>query len=216
MRRWVAAGALLCFMTLGTAWAQDGDVAGHYYLQGVREVGSELLLKPDGKFQFMLSYGAADYWGGGTWAVKDESVILNSSAAKGAEPFRLLKSSAVKSDVVRVRVQGPRGNGVPNLDVVLMTKLGALTRRTDSDGVAEFEANKEIKGVVFRVAVYELETKPIALNSAHDDFTFEIDGQSITEMRFEGAKFTIKGNALTTLHWGAEREMKFVKGGGER
>ena len=37
------------------------DLAGHYVLSGVMEVGSELLLEPGGTFQYMLAYGAADY-----------------------------------------------------------------------------------------------------------------------------------------------------------
>ncbi|TGV77628.1 hypothetical protein EN788_67460, partial [Mesorhizobium sp. M2D.F.Ca.ET.145.01.1.1] len=36
----------------------DAGLAGHYYLRGVMEVGSELLLKKDGSFEFMLAYGA--------------------------------------------------------------------------------------------------------------------------------------------------------------
>src|SRR5207244_82784 len=43
------------FLTMLAAAAalQAADPIGHYVLQGVREVGSELLLKPDGGFEFM-------------------------------------------------------------------------------------------------------------------------------------------------------------------
>jgi len=44
------------------------SLAGHYYLQGVMEVGSELLLKADGRFQYMLAYGALDELASGCWA----------------------------------------------------------------------------------------------------------------------------------------------------
>jgi len=48
---------------------QQADQAwsGHYYLNGVMEVGSELLLQPDGKFKWMLAYGALDQYAEGTW-----------------------------------------------------------------------------------------------------------------------------------------------------
>jgi hypothetical protein len=48
---------------------QQADQAwsGHYYLNGVMEVGSELLLQPDGKFKWMLAYGALDQYTEGTW-----------------------------------------------------------------------------------------------------------------------------------------------------
>jgi len=55
------------FLTmLAAAALHAADPSGHYVLQGVREVGSELLLKPDGKFEFMLAYGAADLWAKGS------------------------------------------------------------------------------------------------------------------------------------------------------
>jgi hypothetical protein len=45
----------------------DEAWSGHYYLNGVMEVGSELLLQPDGKFKWMLAYGALDQYAEGTW-----------------------------------------------------------------------------------------------------------------------------------------------------
>lgn len=56
--------------------AKSGDAArqkkmvGHYYLQGVREVGSEILLTADGRFQYMLVYGASEEQAEGEWAVR--------------------------------------------------------------------------------------------------------------------------------------------------
>ena len=75
--------------------AQDKNVAGHYVLQGVMEVGSELLLKPDGTFEYMLAYGAADYWAKGTWQHQGNAVILHTTGEE-EEPFRLLRSEAGK------------------------------------------------------------------------------------------------------------------------
>jgi hypothetical protein len=74
-----------------SAWAED--LAGHYVLKDVMEVGSELLLKPDGHFEYMLAYGAADYWAKGTWRHEKEQVILNSDGKKEA-PFKAVGSSS--------------------------------------------------------------------------------------------------------------------------
>ena len=57
-------------------------MAGNYVLHGVMEVGSELLLKPDGKFEFMLAYGAADYWAKGTWSHDGNAVVLHSAGKR--------------------------------------------------------------------------------------------------------------------------------------
>ena len=53
------------------------DLAGHYVLNGQMEVGSELLLAPDGQFQFMLAYGAVDQYGSGCWSVHDTTLALH-------------------------------------------------------------------------------------------------------------------------------------------
>src|SRR5215475_2778282 len=63
------------------------ELTGHYYLRDVREVGSELVLKPDGTFEYMLAYGAADYWAKGTWQHKGNAVILHTNGEE-EEPFR--------------------------------------------------------------------------------------------------------------------------------
>ncbi|MGC4250603.1 MAG: hypothetical protein QM605_03780 [Sphingobium sp.] len=64
--------------------SQDGSAAwtGHYYLQGVMETGSEMLLRPDGRFQWYLVVGALDLFAEGRWEAKDGSVILTSEPSK--------------------------------------------------------------------------------------------------------------------------------------
>jgi hypothetical protein len=51
----------------------DPSLAGH----GVMEVGSELLLKADGRFEYMLAYGALDELASGCWTRKGGVVALN-------------------------------------------------------------------------------------------------------------------------------------------
>jgi hypothetical protein len=71
MKKTVWIGSLLLAALSHAALAQPLDAAarkalsGHYYLQGATEVGSELLLTEDGKFQWMLSYGAVDQFAKG-------------------------------------------------------------------------------------------------------------------------------------------------------
>lgn len=68
----------------------DAKLAGHYYLNGVMEVGSELLLRPDGSFEFMLAYGANDQYGKGCWVKRGGTVEViptgRSSASRRHTP----------------------------------------------------------------------------------------------------------------------------------
>ncbi len=53
----------------------DQKFAGHYYLHGVMETGSELLLKKDGSFGWYLAVGALDQTADGQW-VRDGDFLL--------------------------------------------------------------------------------------------------------------------------------------------
>jgi hypothetical protein len=65
----------------------DAAFVGHYYLSGVRETGSELLLRPDGTFEWYMSYGALDQSASGRWARQDQSIILTSQAPANDKPL---------------------------------------------------------------------------------------------------------------------------------
>ncbi|WP_445406985.1 hypothetical protein [Acinetobacter seifertii] len=54
--------------------------SGHYYLHGVMEVGSELLLQPDGKFKWMLAVGALDQYAEGSWWKNGDCIGLKPEA----------------------------------------------------------------------------------------------------------------------------------------
>ncbi len=54
----------------------DPAFTGHYYLSGVRETGSELLLGADGRFEWFMSYGAVDQFAKGQWGRKGDRVTL--------------------------------------------------------------------------------------------------------------------------------------------
>lgn len=58
------------------------DRAGHYYLRGVMETGSELLLHRDGRFQWYLVYGALDLFAEGRWQEQGGFVTLSAEKTR--------------------------------------------------------------------------------------------------------------------------------------
>ncbi|MFC7421873.1 hypothetical protein ACFQNF_18590 [Iodobacter arcticus] len=119
------------------------NLPGHYYLQGVREVGSELLLGKDGQFQWMMSYGAVDQYAQGTWLVDKGNVLLASTPAAENPSFRLFTE-----DEMRIRkpaktgtwvaiVGVPRVGPTPGIEVKFESKTGkTLTAISDANGDA--------------------------------------------------------------------------------
>ena len=66
------------------------SLAGHYYLSGIHEVGSELLLRPDARFEWMLAYGSMDQSASGTWRVEGSAVILTADQRQADRPLAAL------------------------------------------------------------------------------------------------------------------------------
>jgi hypothetical protein len=85
--------------------AADAALAGHYYLYGVTEVGSELLLKPDGTFEWMLAYGAVDQAAHGTWKREAGEVVLTADKRDPSAPIFTLGPLQPWDDDAEQRLQ---------------------------------------------------------------------------------------------------------------
>jgi hypothetical protein len=59
------------------------------------EMGSELLLKPDGTFELALEYRAPDYSEEGKWRLEGENVILDSGRS-AEEEWRQFGAAALQ------------------------------------------------------------------------------------------------------------------------
>jgi hypothetical protein len=73
----------------------EPSLSGHYFMSGVMEVGSELLLQANGRFEYMLAYGALDEYASGCWSTNGRTVTLAASKfqtnAKDPMKFRQLE-----------------------------------------------------------------------------------------------------------------------------
>jgi hypothetical protein len=200
----------LVLLILMALTARGEDLTGHYILQGVREVGSELLLKADGNFEYMLAYGAADYWSKGNWRHEGNTVVLN-NAGKKEPPFRLVRSEAGKPDGIRISVIGKNGHGVENIQVAIQAGEKHLEARTSSDGVAEFPDVENARTATFEVPVYSITAGPFAINPSRHDFFFEINGDAITQVLFTDEHLAIEGKELVMKFWNDRQPFRYEK-----
>ena len=190
-------------------------MTGHYYLKGMMEVGSELLLRPDGKFEFMLTNGAADYWGRGTWKAVDGAVVLTSDPSNHGAPFVLVKSEAGKAGETRVKLVGPEGHVAPNFDLwFLVPGTKGVAGRTDFDGMAVFPSSAEKRAIVWTVPMYDYQSPPFGLSPEKHDFTFEISREGmigLMEVPFKDERLRIDNGALIMKRDPEATEARYVK-----
>jgi uncharacterized protein len=188
------------------------DMAGVYNLSGVREMASQLVLNPDGTFEYALIYGAADYIAKGKWTAEGDSVVLNTDATS-KPAFRLARSSASKQNGVRLFVKAANGQPVANIDVVLDTPRGEVKERTDQQGEVFAEGLKSASAAAFVVRVYSFESDLIKIPAGHNLLEFEINGEAITQVKFEKERLRIDGPALELRFWNRdEKPMRYTKG----
>ena len=63
----------------------NSHVAGTYYLSGVSEMASGIILKADSTFEFFFSYGALDRYGSGKWMFENNNIVLNRKPYPGKD-----------------------------------------------------------------------------------------------------------------------------------
>jgi hypothetical protein len=202
-------GSML-MMAIGSS-IRGRDLAGNYELVGEQETTSHLILKPDGAFEFGLSYRAADFWGEGKWKQEQGSVILDSTS-KPEPPFRLMRSAAGKKDGrTRIWVTGQNGRGIPYIKVILHSSGAEQTTHTTAEGLAEFPPVEGSRAVVFRVQVYGVETAPEVLKAADREFYFELNGKRIQEIRFENERAKVSGKTLELNVGGSRHALRYQR-----
>ena len=202
----VACLALAQFQTLGAA----DSAAGHYVLRGVMETGSELLLKPDGSFEFMLAYGAMDLESHGSWRREGDAVILN-AIVSGEPLFKQSKTGASEKPGIRVKVTGPTGEPADNVDVAVNVEGKWVRGRTDGHGTAEFAEAHGAKSVIFHIPVYDASMGPLPVDPAHNEFEYVLNGDAITQVPFKDEHLKFDGKSLELSFFDKEHIFHYQK-----
>jgi hypothetical protein len=83
--------------------AGTSEPVGHYYLEGVRETGSELMLNGDGHYQWYLTYGALDQYSAGRWQRTGAAIILTSD---GKELEGFVPHAKSPFETMTLRIEG--------------------------------------------------------------------------------------------------------------
>lgn len=182
-------------------------LVGHYYLSGSGEMGAEILLRPNGKFQYSMAYGAVDEYAQGSWTVWNKQVIFRSETA-AAQPASMSPSAdapAVSLPAGQLLVDlRHNGKSIPGFKVAVLGdaplksegRTGAKGWRTAFSGpvrqiaVSHPEIN-ENKWMVYAVPAadaargsYQLDFRPPAIALAGFNFTLDVrDGKLVLDRR---------------------------------
>ncbi len=126
-------------------------IAGHYYLRGMREVGSELLLTEDGRFQYLMSYGAVDIEASGQWRSDGKQIHLDTPPIQPFSAIADVRADARPADADQLTVRVYYQGRPVKVDVAMSSAqadyAGTPRQSEGADGVSAPIAAGELKAL---------------------------------------------------------------------
>ena len=197
MSRWRALVLAMALTTTSAPAAEPGrnvavtanaDWAGHYFPSGPHEVGPDLLLRPDGTFEWMLAYGALDQLASGRWQREGDGIVLQADATPARQvfamqPMRAWSAADGGRDGIGVRVGDPRtGRHFARIGVVFSFDDGTtIEADTDDDGYAATPRGKaKLQRIVLSLPDPQFPAETFAVTAKGDGvFEFHVDSQGL-------------------------------------
>ncbi len=212
MRTLLLAAALIA----APATAQESPFAGEYSIAEGPEIGGGLLIRNDGRFQYMLAVGALDERADGRWETHGDTICLTTDPKP--VPPAMEKGPLIEVDgaVPTLLVTWPNGRGIPGVDFTIGFDRGdPVEDYTQSDGWTMPEGDKRIpRWIEVREPIYDITAPRYELTAADGGkLRVIIVPNDIGVVNFEGACAEKTERGLT-LHR-AEGKMRFVRLGGE-
>jgi len=198
------------------ASAQDSPFVGEYRLAEGPDVGGGLLIRNDGRFQYMLAAGALDERAEGRWVARGDLVCLTTDPKP--VPPAMEKGPLVEIDgaVPTLLVTWPNGRGIPGVDFTIGFDSGdPIEDYTQSYGWTMPENDRRIpRWIEVREAIYNITAPRFELTEADaSKLRAIIVPNDIGVVDFDGACVE-KTDRGVILHR-AEGDMRFVRLGGE-
>ncbi|HJQ17091.1 MAG TPA: hypothetical protein VJ859_08815 [Allosphingosinicella sp.] len=199
---WIAATTAM----LACNSASAKSPVGHYRLVGEQDVASELVLRDDGHFLYVLAAGALDEHAEGRWTSDGKTVRLTTEPKPRPAVFRAGPTARTAEVPLRVRVTWPDGRGIPGVDFAIGFDSGSpITNYTQEDGWSlPPDEKRHPRWVEFALSMYALKSQRFAVNSAAaNDLAFVIEPNDLGVAEFQELPLTIgKGRLLMHRYGG--------------
>ncbi|WP_428629868.1 hypothetical protein [Sphingopyxis sp.] len=203
----LAAALVVC-----PAHAQDSSFVGEYSLAEGPDVGGGLLIRNDGRFQYMLAAGALDERAEGLWKARGDMVCLTTDPKPVPPAMEKGPLIEVEGRVPTLLVTWPNGRGIPGVDFTIGFDGGdRLEGYTQVYGWTMPEEDKRTpRWIEVRESIYDITAPRFELTEANGGkLRVIIVPNDIGVVNFEGACAERTQRGLT-LHR-AEGEMRFVR-----
>jgi hypothetical protein len=167
------------------------------------EMAAGLELKPDGRFNYALSYGALDEQATGKWTVRGDSVVLTSDPVV-APRFVLVSRGRGANGALRIDLDVPRGVSRQYFDA-LITQTNGQTRKvqlSEEGLMLPFAGNDAPASVRMLLPVFSVLGEPVKLDPVSGyslRFRFEPNDVGKVDFRAEPLQI-VNGDLMLDRH----------------
>jgi hypothetical protein len=198
------------------ASAQDRAAQDRKGLVGVydghqTEMGAQLSLTADGRFEYGLVYGALDEAGQGRWVVKDGRVLLTSDPVTPPR-FVFTGQKPAPAGAVRLSLEAPKGISLQYFDAVFTSARGATKGgQLTEDGLSlPLDAADPPVSVRLFLPMFELAGEVVPIDPAKGyGLSFRFEPNDIGKADFRETALTIDKGDLVFDRFG--RTIRFRK-----
>jgi hypothetical protein len=178
---------------------QAKQIAGEYYLTGVMETASGILLKEDYTFDFYYTYGVVDRIGAGKWELKGQNILLHSDD-KDEQDFTLVKKIYQPEEVCNtIRIVHPNIPILSYTECLLQNAETQVILRADKNGIIEFEKKLYNHISLFHI-LYSDEPVHFEINTLqYNLYIFKIEN-TLGKIRCNSIELTCSDDALFGPH----------------
>ncbi|MBJ7438829.1 MAG: hypothetical protein JHD35_07370 [Sphingopyxis sp.] len=216
MRTLLPIASIAAALIAAPAAAQDSPFVGEYSLAEGPDVGGGLLIRNDGRFQYMLAAGALDERAEGRWEARGDTVCLTTDPKP--VPPAMEKGALLEVDgaVPTLLVTWPNGRGIPGVDFTIGFDNGdPVEDYTQVYGWTMPKNDKRIpRWIEVRESIYDITAPRFELTEADGGKLRAIivpNDIGVVDLDGACAEKTERG---VTLHR-AEGDMRFVRLGVE-
>ena len=177
---------------------QTNDIAGSYFLEGVKETTSGFRLKSNYTFTFFFTYGGLDRYGSGRSTQEKKAIVFN-SRMKPARDFKLLSARRVNDNFVTIKFTDNNPGIVRGIECILYTARGRQKLFTGDDGIVKFPKNEVDSIQVLSPLFPDHPFTFIVTNKIQNNFEFAFE-KWISEVFFEDFTLLLTDNMLVGQH----------------
>ena len=175
------------------------------------EMAVRLVLHPNGRFQYGLSYGALDEQAQGRWAEKDGRVLLTTEPTPKPPRFAIVSDTRAPDGAIHVALDDPEL--LQGSSLTMVVSYAGEPRpafvEVEEDGRLPVPPGKIVAALVPDLPVYTIPLQPYALTPGGHRLVFRFEPNDLGVAAFDGEALVLDKGALVMQRY--DRTIRFEK-----